>query len=349
MRATLSRRWTLLVGSLGLLGILAGAWPTWSAEPIPIRAGWQPGTHPRTYALLTFKLLEKAGLQPEWIKFAAGPPMLSALQSDSLDVAVLGAVPVIFGLSQGQDLKILAVEQDGSNAEGLVVKPGRGIDKLADLKGKRVGVTFGSSSYMAVLQALDVQGLKPADLSLLDMGPPVLFPAFVRGDLDAAWTWDPWLAMAESEGGKLIMTNAQVPTEAGRAAGYGVWVARSDWVAKNPEATRRFIRGLDLAATEVEQSKAALAKAMAEVLGTKEAIALTLLGRTPVAKFVDQVGRSGAHYYMGTPETKAQSPYAQALRALVDFLHEQKRIPTKPDVVKALAPEWMVEYLAQKR
>ena len=62
-----------------------------------------------------------------------------------------------------------------------------GVKTLADLKGKKVGVTFASSAHLLVLNLLDQAGLKAdKDVTVLNVPAPEMPAAFQSGQIDAA-------------------------------------------------------------------------------------------------------------------------------------------------------------------
>ena len=72
-------------------------------NPLPIRIGYQDIADWLLLVARDQKLFERAGLAPTYVKFVAGAPMIEAARSGSIDVASLGSVPFLIGLSQGVD------------------------------------------------------------------------------------------------------------------------------------------------------------------------------------------------------------------------------------------------------
>src|SRR3546814_13735833 len=85
------------------------------------------------------KLFEQAGLDVEYFRFNAGPPMFAALRTGGVDIAPMGAPPAVIILSQEPNLRAFLIGSDESHAERLVAQPNSGIAKVADLKGKKIG------------------------------------------------------------------------------------------------------------------------------------------------------------------------------------------------------------------
>ena len=67
---------------------------------------------------------------------------------------------------------------DESNAESLVVRADAGIDKLADLKGKTIGVWRGTSADFALRKDLETVGRSGSDLTIPDLDVTAIIPAF---------------------------------------------------------------------------------------------------------------------------------------------------------------------------
>jgi NitT/TauT family transport system substrate-binding protein len=97
-------------------------------------------------------------------------------------------------------------------ADGLAVRPG--IAKVADLKGKTVGVDApGTSPYFGLAWILKKNGLSMKDVTVATMSPQAAAQAFVAGQNDAAMTYEPYLSAVRDkpESGKIIATTLEYP------------------------------------------------------------------------------------------------------------------------------------------
>jgi NitT/TauT family transport system substrate-binding protein len=97
-------------------------------------------------------------------------------------------------------------------ADGLAVRSG--VAKVADLKGKTVGVDApGTSPYFGLAWILKKNGLSMKDITVATMSPQAAAQAFVAGQNDAAMTYEPYLSAVRDkpESGKIIATTLDYP------------------------------------------------------------------------------------------------------------------------------------------
>jgi NitT/TauT family transport system substrate-binding protein len=97
-------------------------------------------------------------------------------------------------------------------ADGLAVR--NGIAKIADLKGKTVGVDApGTSPYFGLAYMLKKNGLSIKDVTVATMSPQAAAQAFVAGQNDAAMTYEPYLSSVRDkpDSGKIIATTLDYP------------------------------------------------------------------------------------------------------------------------------------------
>ncbi len=97
-------------------------------------------------------------------------------------------------------------------ADGLAVR--NNVAKIADLKGKTVGVDApGTSPYFGLAWMLKKNGLSIKDVTVATMSPQASAQAFVSGQTDAAFTYEPYLSTVRDkpESGKIIATTLEYP------------------------------------------------------------------------------------------------------------------------------------------
>lgn len=134
------------------------------------------------------------------ISVAAGPDVVAALRSSSASgadagnlanepvAAMIGAgsEPIILAtvLSSAEDVKMVTFERNGITADPRT------------LKGKTVGVVLDTVGESYLVELLKRGGLTVSDVRLVNARPTELQSALVRGDLDAAVLWDPFITQA---------------------------------------------------------------------------------------------------------------------------------------------------------
>jgi taurine transport system substrate-binding protein len=196
------------------------------------------------------KEFEKAtGYKINWKQFGGGADVIKAMASGAVQVGELGSAPLASAVSRGEPYELFC-----GDAEALVAKNGANINSLADLKGKRVAMPFGSTAHFHMMVALDDAKINPSDVKLTSLRPPEIRAAWERGDLDATFIWDPVLADAKKNG-KVIITSGQITAKTGKATfdGYAVNKNRAK---DNRAFTVSFIKVIDAADKAYRANKA---------------------------------------------------------------------------------------------
>ena len=140
----------------------------------------------------------------EWKQFTAGSPVAEALNAGSLDLGLLGDAPPLFLGALGAPIKVIAVTQQNLDGVAIVVGKHSPIQRIADIRGKRVAIWKGSWSQQLLFTALDKAGV-PRDsvdvryLSALDAS-----HALDGGSVDVIATWEPYVTQQERQGGRVI-------------------------------------------------------------------------------------------------------------------------------------------------
>ncbi|MGN0117888.1 MAG: ABC transporter substrate-binding protein [Streptomyces albidoflavus] len=159
-------------------------------------------------------VLEDLPYEIEYSEFAAGPPIIEAAAADQIDVAWVGAAPPIFGAASGAEFKLIAtVAEEDQKQDSILVPADSDIKSVADLKGKTIAVTKGTSGHGHLLMALEANGLSLDDVEPQYLAPPDGQAAFQSGAVDAWSIWDPFVTQAVLESGAVDLTADQPETD----------------------------------------------------------------------------------------------------------------------------------------
>ena len=109
------------------------------------------------------------------------------------------------------------------------------INKIEDLKGKRVAVTRGTDPHIFLVRALQSVGLSEKDIVPVLLQHPDGKVALIRGDVDAWAGLDPMMAAAQVEdGARLFYRNKAANT-------YGILNSSEDFLGKYPDLIKRVL------------------------------------------------------------------------------------------------------------
>ena len=172
--------------TLGLA--LAGAVPAAHAQEKVKIGYWTSGFSVGFGTVLEAgKFAEQQGLVPEYIHFADVNGPSKAILTQSIDVAFAASTAGAFTLGiQGAPIEVVLATQVAEAT--IVTKDGSPIKSVADLKGKKVGMSpVGSATYAIVAAVLERNfGLKPSDYTPVGGNEGQLVSFLQRGDVDAA-------------------------------------------------------------------------------------------------------------------------------------------------------------------
>lgn len=173
-----------------------------------------------TQALLTASdALSGAPYKVSYATFTSGPPEIEAASAGKIDFAVTGNTPPVFGHAAKAKITVVTAYGNDGSSDAIVLPKGSGITSVADLKGKTVAVAKGSSADGHLLLQLTKAGLTQKDITIAYLQPADALAAFGAGKVDAWAVWDPYTAVAELQGGTVLVTAKGV------ANGYSFGVA----------------------------------------------------------------------------------------------------------------------------
>ena len=191
------------------------------------------------------------GLEVEISDFAGGTHALQAVMGGSADV-VSGAYEHTIKLqNKGQLFQAFVLQGRAPQiALGVSVKSLPHYKSLADLKGRRIGVTApGSSTNMMVNLVLARAGLRAADVSFVGVGTSAgALTALRSGQIDAISNIDPVMTMLEQKGDVRIIVDTRTLKGTrevfGGAMPAGCLYAPQDFLHKHPNTAQALAHGI---------------------------------------------------------------------------------------------------------
>lgn len=181
----------------------------------------------------------RLGVPVEWFVYNAGPSATEAIFARALDVTYIGPSPALnaYAKSKGTELRILAGAATGGNA--LVVRPAANIATPADFKGKRIATPqLGNTQDVQLRAWLSDNGLKVTqtggDATVLPTQNPDQLALFLKGEIDAVWTVEPWVSRLELEaGGKVFVDDKDTLVT--------VLASSAAFVSQRPELAKKLL------------------------------------------------------------------------------------------------------------
>ena len=199
--------------------------------------------------------MEKLGVTVAIQQYEDGPSQTAALLSGSLDIAQYGSTGVVSLLARDAEVSIFMLSDNEVSTEGLVVKSDAGIASVADLEGKTVGVTAGTTSDYGLRAALIEAGVPAEKVSIVGIAPPAMAAAWERGEIQASYVWDPILSRLAANGGTVLQTIGQLSdATGGKYKIVNFHVVSASFAAENPEIVKGYVRAIDRATQYIHEN-----------------------------------------------------------------------------------------------
>jgi len=182
----------------------------------------------------------KNGVDFELHQFTTGLELFQAMIGGSIDMLATGAVMSNFP-ARGQGKVFLINDVEFATAQ-LWVRPEAGIKTIADLKGKKISTTAGTTAHVFLDTALRANQVDPKDVEVVNQGMANAVTSFISGAVPAVALWVPFNIQVRDKvpGAKMLVdASAFYPS----AAIVGGWVTTAEFEQKNKPVLQGIIRG----------------------------------------------------------------------------------------------------------
>jgi NitT/TauT family transport system substrate-binding protein len=204
-------------------------------------------------------IYERNGLNVEIVSVSAGPLVVQSLISGELEYAYNVASSLIAANLAGADLVMLA---GGVNTMGFTIAAHPSIERIEDLKGKRLGITrLGTSGEFNARYVLPRYGIQPeTDISFIQLNSnPEILTGLIAGAVDAGMLSHPTVVDAKRQGFRLLLDlgTLGIPYQ-----NTGVMATRR-YADAHPDVTRAVLRSHVEAIHKFKTDKAAAIETLA--------------------------------------------------------------------------------------
>ena len=199
---------------------------------------------------------------------AFGKLALNAAIEGKADFAASADTPIVLAVMNGKKITTLAVIQTANRNEAIVARQDRGIARPGDFLGKKIGVTFGTTSDFFAYSFLLFHGIDEKQVRRIGMNPDDMAEALSSGRVDAVSTWNPFLRELQKKLGSkgVIFFGETIYTETICVA------ATQEYVKKHPETIKKVLRALIKAETFVKQRPKESQRLVAEFTKTDKTV-----------------------------------------------------------------------------
>lgn len=181
-----------------------------------------------------------------WQNSTSGPPITNGMMANNIQIGMMGDYPLLVNGATGQQTKnetqliaVIAYNEFGGG-NGIVVPKDSSSFELADLKGKKVSVPFGSAAHGMMLRALQLRGLPSDFWDLVSQSPEIGSTNLQEKRIDAHGDFVPFAELLPFRG---IARKIYDGAETKQPTFHGV-VIRKDFGEKYPEIVVAYIEAM---------------------------------------------------------------------------------------------------------
>ena len=132
----------------------------------------------------------------EYQNVTGGQAAFERVMNGKVDFATSSDSVIAFESLKPQSFVTHAMFVQSDNDVKLITRSADDIAAIADLKGKRIGVTKGTASEYILTTLLAIEGLTIDDIQLRNYSPEKLIAGFKRHEVDAILPWEPFVFQA---------------------------------------------------------------------------------------------------------------------------------------------------------
>jgi len=288
--------------------------------PSKVTIGTQVTIKPEAIAIAEGWLTEIMGVEVDIVHFDAGRNVVTAMASGAIDIGNVGSPPASIAIANGIPCQVFYIQSVIGEVDALIVRGNLGIQDAQGLIGRKIAATFSSSAHYSLMKYLEANKINPTDVDIIDMGAGEITAAFIRGNIDGAFTWDPHLTQMKNNGG-VMFTSAREVADLGYAT-TDLMIVRTEFANKYPDVVSAYVRTMDRAVALYRSDPKTAIAAMARSVGITEEECLAQTEGIIMLTVNEQKSLRWA----------GSSALASAMYSTAKFFYEQGAIAEEPTV-----------------
>ncbi len=205
-----------------------------------INFGAVPGSATLVYIAQEQRFFDANGLNVN-VKdnYPSGVATTDALLKGDLDIAWSAEFAIVGRAFEKRPISIITIF-GRFTTQFLFARKDRGVATISDLKGRKIGVLRNTIAEFYLVRFLALNGLRPQDVSLVDLPVAQSPEQIISGSVDCVVAWEPYASPIRGQlGDRVVVWSIQ-----NNQPGYGVIVARNDRLRASPEIANRFLKSL---------------------------------------------------------------------------------------------------------
>lgn len=267
--------------------------------------------------------------------FTASLPVMEAIKAGSIDFSFATATALVNAVAARVPMIPLAAYALPSDEVDFLVRADSGIQKAADLKGKKIAHQNGTTGTYSLIKYLETAGLRLKDVQAVSLSGVDAYTALAQGSIDGWIHWQHAGAIAKARLGDKVRLLPNVKTY-----DWAFYVASEKALEQNPQAVFNAVKLIKQTQAKINATPEASAQLWASQGGYRE-------NSLEQKVFVELIRDKRLSDSTADQLAPLGSAAATSTQDLADNFHQLGVLPQRTDVTHFLQSE-KVTAIAQK-
>ena len=237
------------------------------------------------------------GLEVENRLVQSGGEIPELIRSGEAQVSFESPYTVLALATEGVKVKVVAPMADIGDTQCVVAGPGAGIVNSKDFEGKRIGMAEGSGILLAIRNMCYELKVDMDRITFVPLSPRNQLQAMETGSIDAMACWEPWISIAQANGGTLLFSglNSYLGDKQGKVdwlSFYTTMQVSDEYLHEHTDEVKFMLRALEKATNFINESPDEAAAIIASRLNLEKGQVRRIMVDNYYSMAIDQHFRS---------------------------------------------------------